>query len=284
MKKFLAMLCMITCIFGLTACGSEEQLSKMDESNIEKAKAISSYIVVPYLMGFFDDALADEVLAEYNKEEMTYIVESDLSNVISYYSAYGHDFGVDRIYADGSGFISGISSFNSAYDTIGEVDLNNIGVPTAKISGKEIIVYVPITGANKNATAEIIFSNDIFLTVKAAALNPEATMGEGMVKATLNTIMGMGTVFVVLILISLIISAMAFIPKLQAKLEKKKKQAEVKTIKEEAVDNTIAQIIEKEELSDDLELVAVIAAAIAASQGATSTDGFVVRSIRKVRR
>ena len=40
-------------------------------------------------------------------------------------------------------------------------------------------------------------------------------------------------------------------------------------------------MIEQEELSDDLELVAVIAAAIAASEGASSTDGFVVRSIRR---
>ena len=44
---------------------------------------------------------------------------------------------------------------------------------------------------------------------------------------------------------------------------------------------THSQIIEKEEQADDTELVAVIAAAIAASQGASSTDGFVVRSIRK---
>ena len=58
----------------------------------------------------------------------------------------------------------------------------------------------------------------------------------------------------------------------------KKSKAEEKA---EAVDNTIAQIIEKEELSDDLELVAVIAAAIAASEGAASTDGFVVRSIKR---
>ena len=34
---------------------------------------------------------------------------------------------------------------------------------------------------------------------------------------------------------------------------------------------------------DDTELVAVIAAAIAAAEG-TTTDGFVVRSIRKVKR
>ena len=42
----------------------------------------------------------------------------------------------------------------------------------------------------------------------------------------------------------------------------------------------LEQIEEKEELVDDTELVAVIAAAIAAYEG-TSTDGFVVRSIRR---
>ena len=39
-----------------------------------------------------------------------------------------------------------------------------------------------------------------------------------------------------------------------------------------------------EDVTDDDELVAVIAAAIAASEGKTSTDGFVVRSIRKINR
>ena len=39
-----------------------------------------------------------------------------------------------------------------------------------------------------------------------------------------------------------------------------------------------------EDVTDDGELIAVIAAAIAASEGKTSTDGFVVRSIRKINR
>ena len=50
-----------------------------------------------------------------------------------------------------------------------------------------------------------------------------------------------------------------------------------------SVDNAIAQIVTKEENeADDLELIAVITAAIAASEG-TSSDGLVVRSIRKRR-
>jgi sodium pump decarboxylase gamma subunit len=104
-------------------------------------------------------------------------------------------------------------------------------------------------------------------------------MGELMGKAALNTLIGMGTVFVVLILISCIISLFKFIPKIQESFTKKK-------AKETAgVDNAVAHIVVQEETgADDLELAAVIAAAIAAYEGSASTDGFVVRSIRKVSR
>ena len=81
--------------------------------------------------------------------------------------------------------------------------------------------------------------------------------------------------FSILILISLIIS---LFPVLFG--EKKKKSN--KAITEKAIDNTVNQIAEQEDLSSDAELVAVIAAAIAAYEGSGSTDGFRVRSIRKV--
>jgi sodium pump decarboxylase gamma subunit len=99
-----------------------------------------------------------------------------------------------------------------------------------------------------------------------------------MTKAGLNTLMGMGTVFAVLILIAVLISCFNFIPKIQAVFSKKEKKAEA------AADNAVAQIVENEAVQeeDDLELVAVIAAAIAAYEGSASTDGFTVRSIRKV--
>ena len=65
---------------------------------------------------------------------------------------------------------------------------------------------------------------------------------------------------------------------------RKSRKLEDKNIAEKAIDNTISQITAKEEDElNDLELVAVIAAAIAAATG-SSTDDFVVRSIRKVRR
>ncbi len=113
----------------------------------------------------------------------------------------------------------------------------------------------------------------------------ESDMGEKMATAALNTVIGMGTVFAVLILIIFIISLFKFIPLIQEKAAQRK--AGKTGAGQESIDSTIAQIVEKEDgadLSDDLELVAVIAAAIAASEGAASTDGFVVRSIRRANR
>lgn len=99
------------------------------------------------------------------------------------------------------------------------------------------------------------------------------TLGEKMEKAALNTLMGMGTVFGVLIIISLIIYAFRFINDLQ-NIGKKKKTEET------AVVTNAVEVVEETTLTDDFELVAVISAAIAASEG-TSTDSFVVRSIHR---
>ncbi len=137
-----------------------------------------------------------------------------------------------------------------------------------------------VTGEKKSATAEVIFSNDMFMKLESAALNPKSTVGELMGKAGLNTLIGMGTVFAVLILISVIISCFKLISKVQERKDRKKEPAKEAT----GVDNAVTQIAVQEEAveeTDDLELVAVIAAAIAASQGAASTDGLVVRSVRR---
>lgn len=262
MKKFLTLVCMITCVFGLTACGSEENLTEYEQNKVELAEKYAVETVVPELKKFMNDENAAS-LDGYTTEEVEYKVSEELG-----------------ISTDGYAFINAVSSFNSAKDTMGNIV--SIGSAEADIDGDQIIVNVDIVGENKDAAAEIIFSNDMFLTLESASLNPTSTMGDLISKAALNTLIGMGTVFIVLILISGIISLFQFIPKIQESFSKKKESR-----KTDGVDNAVAQIMVQEETTDatdDLELVAVIAAAIAASEGAASTDGFVVRSIRKVNR
>ena len=105
------------------------------------------------------------------------------------------------------------------------------------------------------------------VTIKAKG-EGEESLGEKMADAAGNTLMGMGTVFLVLIFISLLIS------QIMDKLSKKSSVVE----KPEVVEEISETVTANEE--DDSELIAVIAAAIAASEQ-TSTDSFVVRSIRR---
>ncbi len=88
--------------------------------------------------------------------------------------------------------------------------------------------------------------------------------------AALNTVLGMGMAFFMLILVSLVISLFPLISKIGQK--KPEPQKEVPAA-------PVAEAVE-EDVTDDEELVAVISAAIAAFEGGNS--GYTVRSIRRV--
>jgi len=102
------------------------------------------------------------------------------------------------------------------------------------------------------------------------------SMSEKMATAGMNTLLGMGTVFIVLILIMFLISAFRFLSVFEKKPEAKEEKS--------SVDKAVEQIVAGEEAQDDTELVAVISAAIAAYEGSSgSGSGYVVRSIRRIR-
>lgn len=176
-------------------------------------------------------------------------------------------------YEDQPALYNGFLGWQSALEDIGAFEGTNGG--TARFEEDEMIIEVNVLGSSHDATVELIFATES-MTYAGITTNVHYTIGEIMFKALMNTVIGMGTVFVVLILISLIISCFTLVSKLEGK---KKKKAESPA--PAAAAPVVEQIAAKEELSDDTELVAVIAAAIAAYEGAASTDGFVVRSIRK---
>lgn len=104
----------------------------------------------------------------------------------------------------------------------------------------------------------------------------EASLGQVMKEAGLNTIMGIGIVFLVLLFLSFLIAQFKHVSKLENAMTKK--AAPAPAPKAAPAPAPVAE--PEEEVMDDGELIAVIAAAIAAAEG-TSTDGFVVRSIKK---
>ena len=144
---------------------------------------------------------------------------------------------------------------------------------------------VVVTEANGTTTVEqtadftdrdikVTFVYDKNMNVEDINLDRIYSLGETMTKAAMNTAMGMGTVFVMLIIISLIISCFTLVNKAQKKAESKK------AVNTPAPAAPAAAPVAAVPETDDLELVAVIAAAIAAATG-SSTDDFVVRSIKR---
>lgn len=269
MKKFAKMLLMLACVFGLTACGSAETVSEYQQSKIENAQAHATFII-DNVTELVKNGTGAEWLEKYNNVELAEVFTSRLSE--NFYNKTKKPF---PFYAEGKGVRSALSSFESGLETIGTIKKQEES--TAVVDGDTIVVTVPITGEKASGSVELIFTNDIYMKMTSCTLNLDETMGQLMTRAALNTLLGMGTVFVVLILISLIISAFGLIPKIQASFSKKEEPVVTPSV---SAAPAAAKTEEPEDLTDDLELVAVIAAAIAAYEG-TSADGFQVRSIRR---
>lgn len=146
---------------------------------------------------------------------------------------------------------------------------------TVTKSGKTLSTALNLKFENRDVTFEMVYNyHDMELT--GVTIEPVYSLSEKMVKAVLNTVICMCIVFVVLIVISLIIYCFKFL----TYFEQKKAGVEKVEIKEAPPVETTAVVSKTPQLTDDTELVAVIAAAIAASTG-TSTSDFVVRSIRR---
>lgn len=147
---------------------------------------------------------------------------------------------------------------------------------TVTKSGKTLTTNLTLVFENREVIFELIYNyNNMELT--GVTINPVYSLGEKMQKAGLNTLISISIVFIVLIVISLLISCFKIFPYLEAK--KKEKAAREKTTDDKPEVAIQAESVQQQ-LTDDTELVAVIAAAIAAYEG-TSTSDFVVRSIRR---
>lgn len=116
-----------------------------------------------------------------------------------------------------------------------------------------------------------------------AAIAPEKVVTT-IPQALVNTVLGMGTVFVVLVLISFIIYLLKFVPELLNRSAKKKVEQQAPAVAPKAPPVPKEKPV-VEEKTDDTQLVAVITAAIAAAMEQEGTpvpaDGLVIRSIKK---
>jgi sodium pump decarboxylase gamma subunit len=153
---------------------------------------------------------------------------------------------------------------------------------SAQINDSDMTVTVSVVGSTGRTGSVTVIYGQYGPKQIQASLND--TFGEGMAKAGMNTLLGMGMAFFVLIIIALVIK-FAFPPinRLSQKLDEQNAQASARRPAPAAAPAVAAASSAQQDETGDGALVAVIAAAVAAAEGRKDTSGFVVRSIRKSR-
>lgn len=244
LKRALLVLCMIASFFVLSACSKAADVTEA-ESMDAQTSAYLCQVNESLLQQItaFDEETAVTVQEQLTKEEQTVLA---------------------------SGLASWLNVMNDtgAYDSVisSEAGISEDGDYYCATMAKF---------ANRNVEFKVFWNLDNqAMEPISISIAPEYTLGENMSRAAMNTLMGMGTVFAVLIFICLLIYCFKFISVIENKMKKAPAEIAAPTPAPAAV------VEEEEELVDDLELVAVITAAIAAATN-SSADGLVVRSIKR---
>lgn len=235
-KKILLIMSMCLIVLGLTACGQADP-----------TKADYNGYTYDQLMGACQSTVT--ALESLTKEEMA-----------------GYKTGEDEMLANL------VTRWEEARSEVG--DYIGFGDFTITKSGKTLTCEQKVEFDNRPILYTQVY-NAKSMELEDVTVDPIKTMGEKLEKAALNTLLGMGTVFSVLILISLLIYGFKVFPYIEKRI-KAQKALDTPELGADSQSLPVAEISKQ----DDLELVAVIAAAIAASTG-TSTEDFVVRSIKR---
>lgn len=245
-RKISLLVCVLTLVLGFAGCSNNKTV-EYDEATLEQScEAVFSIVSN-------EGISADQITAmsEWNQGYLMAQFESQTG-----------------VQMEAGNLATALNGWTASREECG--DYIDHGDYTFEASSTGVTVTAPATFTEREADLEFTFDEN--LELEAFTVNAHFSTGEILQKAGLNTLLGMGTVFVVLIFMSFIISLMKYLPAL---LNRSSKKEEITVEKEVLIPAAAA-----EPEMDDTELVAVIAAAIAAYEG-TSADGFVVRSIKR---
>ena len=271
MKKFKKILlaCILTfVVLALAACGSNKktELTDQEQLNLEMTAAQFSYQIIG-----LDDETIDALIEQYEYEQNV-----PLAN--------------------------GFNSWKSAKKELGEF-IGFDGAGTTKIeSDGSYTMTLPLQFENRDCEFVLGLegramkdSGNVLQYINQLTFNPVYTLGEKLGQAATNLVIGMGTVFVVLIFLAWVISLFKYVNKAEQKLEEKKKAKEAD--KTQAAASSAAPAAKAAPAvqitpapASDAELQAVIAAAIAAyeedmgcsiEKQPSLNNGIVVKSFKR---
>lgn len=257
MRRIAAAVLMSACMVSLSACSSSQDAAE------ESAQKISTDGTL------VEDAMADSIILSaaqtlgFSKEQL--VVQKQLAE------AQG-DAGSAEIYAEQL-------AVRQEMGELKNIDMDDASVVLLQDGSYTAIIPVDFAEGsqlyllNLNMTTQQIQAG---FTDMSSGQEEDTSISGLMKTATVYTAIGIGTVFAVLIFISLLIYCFKFIH--QWENGQKAAKAAPAPAPAKAAPVAAATVAAEE---DDAELAAVIAAAVAAYEG-TSSNGLVVRSIRRI--
>lgn len=256
MKKRIALaLSMILMVLLLGACGTDPTTVDYNGHSYEDLQSESDSNVT----------MVQQLAALFEQNGLTVdTVSQDIVDTLS------NNYGVTQAQIEATGKWMDVTDEFGAFEKVKD---NSFEVTK---SGKTLTTDVTLKFEKKDVDFQVVY--DYYsMDITGITVEPNYSTMEKMSKAALNTVISMAVVFCVLILISLLISCFKIFPYLEKKKAAKAAAAVAGDVEEQTTE-TVA--VEEPQVADDTELVAVIAAAIAAGTG-TSTSDFVVRSINR---
>ena len=248
-KKISLVVAVLVLVLGLAGCGNAKTVSYDKDTLSQSCDSVFSVIESGSITS---DQITD--MSDWNQGYLMAQFESQTG-----------------VKMEADSFATALEGWKASLEECGDYESHEDYEFKATSTG--VTVTAPATFSDRTADLEFVFDEN--MTLDSFTVNAHYGMSEILEKAGLNTLLGMGTVFVMLIFMSFIISLIKYVPALLNGTSKKKKEEAPKAAPAPAP----AAAVEEEEV-DDTELIAVIAAAIAAAEG-TTTDGFVVRSIKR---
>lgn len=297
MKKIVLLFSMIAVLFSLTACSDGQGEVGFDYTDTD---ITLSSVMLAYNLQNMD--AANKAYIEAEGEE---VYQTALSNFETTKEECG-DFKGYLSKEDGSSIMVDLASIDTSNEEDVAVLTQFLSLVDAKVeeNGENVKVTLMAVYDKRNVELSFVYQEDSSYAYGGSSTpykpseittTPDYTFGEKMGKAAANTLMGMGTVFIVLIFISLIIGQFEKVAKaitsVNAKLSslwekiknrKNKEETETVTVNEQV---PVPAAMAASNPMEDAQLVAVITAAVAAANSSSGgSDKLVVRSIRKAKR
>ena len=299
MKKIVLLFSMIAVLFSLTGCsdGQEKLDFEYTQTDIVGDTLYQSY-------QFHNASDAYRAYLADSEEELAKALLGGVNNFDAAIEECG-EFEGYRL-KDGNSMDFDFAALQSQDETVYYAAIEQLNTLVANVkysieeSGDTVIVKVDAVHANRDVVytyiyeknpaydyAQELYSQSVApYQVKEVTAAPDYAMSEKMYKAAMNTLMGMGTVFIVLIFIAFVIGQFEKLNKASVAISNWWENRKNKKVSEETTEEApVAASVVTANPMDDSQLVAVITAAVvAASTAAGGTDKLIVRSIRKAKR